>query len=755
MKFPRSCIWLWLTVTLSLLRVTPARGAVEVTTMISPSDPARQVYQELETEFNRTHPAIHFRIIWSDISEKMHLLAAARALPDLVTLPDFALVNYGQELLDLDTNLAGEPELARQLYPQLLDACRYRSRLKMLPAFFNVPLLYYQPALFRAAGVALPDSSWTWDNYRAAAKQLTRRNPAGQVETWGTSLTISWWVEWLGLIRQAGGDLLDETGRLRIGEPATTDAVAFMHALVYTDRSAPRATEEPAGGFMSGRYAMHYGGHVVEWTALRAEAKFDWDIAPLPAGPAGRSTGEFAVGGWGIWKGSKNPSAAWEVLSFLSSHAAGLRFCRTGLPPVRQDVAAEEFLSGTPATRSVPPRHREALIETLTFARSVPKHKDFSALAIGYVGPLIQRAMDNPDPAGYRTINQGLERNCRGYIATLGEKPTVSKRWFAVEVLVIVVGLGLVVWLTAFRRPAGLPLVRPAGVEKYFGLFISPWLAGLVLFVLGPMAISYYWSHAEYNVLDPPRFVGLAQYVSLFTQDPYFWHSLRITFLYAVLTVPLSLAVGLGLALLLHQNMRGIGIFRTLYYLPTVLPVAASGIMWAFFLNPRWGLINRLLALVGIQGPGWLYDPHWALISLAIIALWGFGGQMIIFLAGLKGIPTSLYEAASIDGAGPVKRFLHVTLPCLSPVLFFNLTIGLIGALQVFDIAYVVGSAGPGIGEPQKSTYFYVLNLFDKSFIQLNLGLGSAMAWVLFAILLAITGVNFWARRYWVHSEGD
>jgi len=252
-----------------------------------------------------------------------------------------------------------------------------------------------------------------------------------------------------------------------------------------------------------------------------------------------------------------------------------------------------------------------------------------------------------------------------------------------------------------------------------------------------------------------PRFVGWSQYQSLLTQDPYFWHSLRITFLYAIFAVPSSLAVALLTALLLNSNKRGIGAFRTLFYLPSILPVAASGIMWAFFLNPQWGLINRALAAVGIKGPGWLYDPRWALPSLVIVALWGFGGPMIIFLAGLKTIPDSLYDAASIDGAGKVQQFFHLTIPSLSPVIFFNLTMGIIAALQIFDVAYVVGSAGPGIGEPQKSTYFYVLNLFDRAFIQLNVGMGSAMAWILFAITLAITGTNLWARRFWVYSEAQ
>jgi multiple sugar transport system permease protein len=730
--------------------------AVDITLMLSPAEPARNVYERLADQFNHQNADVHFRIIWSDISQKMQLLAAASALPDLVSLPHFQLIQYHHELIDLDEMAASDPQTQSQIYPQILQECRYVGRLKMMPIFFNVPLLYYRPDLFRDAGISPPDNTWTWADYRAAAKKLTRRDASGSVQVWGTSLECGWWVEWLGFIRQAGGDLMDDSGRLRIGEPATVTGLSFLHSLIHEDHSAPLPSETPAGGFMSGRFAMYYGGHVLEWLTLRKSASFEWDIAPLPAGPAGRATGDFAVAGFGIWRGCKNPQAAWRVLDFLISKNAGDQMCEAGLPPVRRDVAQSTFLHFDQSLnnpRPNAPLHRQALIDTLSFARSTPKHPDFVPLALGYAGPIVQSVLADPDPARLAHVNDVLERNCSGYAQTIAKKETASKGWFVLEIVILIAASIVAVRLFNPRRARRSLPQHSRGSEKYFFAFISPWIVGLSSLVVGPLIISFYWSHTDYNIVDPPRFVGWSQYRSLLTQDPYFWHSLRITFLYAFLAVPASLGVALLTALLLNSKARGIGLFRTLFYLPSILPVAASGIMWAFFLNPRWGIINRALALMGIKGPGWLYDPKWALPSLVIVGLWGFGAPMIIFLAGLKGIPDSLYEAASIDGAGTLQRFFRITLPSLSPVIFFNLTMGIIAALQIFDVAYVVGSAGPGIGEPQKSTYFYVLNLFDKAFIQLNVGLGSAMAWILFAITLTLTAVNLKAKRFWVFSE--
>jgi multiple sugar transport system permease protein len=269
------------------------------------------------------------------------------------------------------------------------------------------------------------------------------------------------------------------------------------------------------------------------------------------------------------------------------------------------------------------------------------------------------------------------------------------------------------------------------------------------------MVYSFYLSLTQYNVVDPPRFVGVENYTYLLRDDPAFWPSVKVTLIYAAVQIPLSLLIALAIALLLNHRVRGLGVFRTIYFLPSLLPATASVVVWVYVFHPNHGLLNRALAAAGISGPAWLSSTRWALPALIIMSLWGFGGAMIIFLAGLQGVPRSLYEAATIDGAGRWHQFRHVTLPMLSPVLFFNLTMGLIGSLKVFDTAYAFGAAqGQVPGGPARATLFYALNLYQKAFTYFHMGLASAMAWMLFAAIVLLTWFNFRLARRWVHSEG-
>jgi multiple sugar transport system permease protein len=250
----------------------------------------------------------------------------------------------------------------------------------------------------------------------------------------------------------------------------------------------------------------------------------------------------------------------------------------------------------------------------------------------------------------------------------------------------------------------------------------------------------------------PPQFIGLDNYIYLMTQDPAFWPSVKVTLVYAAISVPLGLALSLSVALLLNRRVRFLGTFRTIYFLPSLLPATASGVVWVYIFHPNQGLLNRLLAQAGIQGPAWTMSVDWALPALIIMGLWGFGGAMVIFLAGLQDVPRSLYEAAELDGAGTLQQFLHVTFPVLSPVVFFNLTMGLIGALKAFDSAYVFGMTSGGMpGGPARATLFYVLNLYLKAFNYFHMGLASAMAWLLFTAILLLTWLNFRLARRWVH----
>ncbi|MBK7257254.1 MAG: sugar ABC transporter permease [Ignavibacteriae bacterium] len=295
------------------------------------------------------------------------------------------------------------------------------------------------------------------------------------------------------------------------------------------------------------------------------------------------------------------------------------------------------------------------------------------------------------------------------------------------------------------------------GRERFMGyLYIGPWLIGFFLLTAGPMCVSLYLSTTSWTMLAPPVQVGFANYASILTDDPLFTVSLVNTLFYVVLSVPLGLGVALGLALLLDQKVKGVAFFRTAFFLPSITNMVAVAMLWLWVFNPEYGLLNSLLRQIGITGPLWLQSESWAKPSLVLMSLWGVGGTMMIFLAALQGIPGELYEAAELDGAGPLRKFLHITLPMISPAMLFNLVVGIIGTFQVFTQAFVMtGTAQPGTeGGPNNATLFVVLYLFKKAFQEFRMGYASALAWVLFFLILAATIVQMRMAKRWVHYEG-
>jgi multiple sugar transport system permease protein len=284
-------------------------------------------------------------------------------------------------------------------------------------------------------------------------------------------------------------------------------------------------------------------------------------------------------------------------------------------------------------------------------------------------------------------------------------------------------------------------------------LFASPYLIGFLAFTLYPLIASFYYSCCNYNVISPPVWVGLENYRLLFFHDPLFWKSLNNTLYFTFLSVPLGLAFSIFLATLLNQKIRGMSVYRTIFFLPTVVPIVAGAVVWLWVLNPEGGLINGLLRqLFNIEGPGWMSDEWWSKPSLVLMSLWAVGAAVVIFLAGLAEVPQSLYEVADIDGAGRWAKFRHVTLPMLTPTILFNLVMGLVASFQYFTQVYIMTK---GKGEPLDSTMLYALYLYRTSFYHLRMGYASAMAWLLFLVILTATVFVLVSSKRWVHYHGE
>lgn len=290
-----------------------------------------------------------------------------------------------------------------------------------------------------------------------------------------------------------------------------------------------------------------------------------------------------------------------------------------------------------------------------------------------------------------------------------------------------------------------------ARMERKWGiLFALPAILGFIIFVAGPMFASLIFSMTDWNIGSDMRFTGLENYRTMTAEDPLFSKSLFVTLYYTIGSVPLGIMAAFLIAMLLNQKVKGLAIFRTVYYLPVLVPSIANSMLWLWLFNPDFGLFNSMLRSVGLPGSQWIYSETAAIPSLILMSTWGVGNAAVIFLAGLQGVPGHLYEAVEVDGGGALRKFWHVTLPSMTPTIFFNVIMGMIGTLQVFDQAYVMTNGGPN-----NATLFYIFYLYRKAFSEAQMGYAAALAWVLFLIIMALTALVFRSSRFWVYYEGE
>lgn len=310
--------------------------------------------------------------------------------------------------------------------------------------------------------------------------------------------------------------------------------------------------------------------------------------------------------------------------------------------------------------------------------------------------------------------------------------------------------------LERVRKFLASPLRLREAIDGY--LFIMPWLLGLLVFTLYPFVSGFYYSLADFDALTPARWVGLTNYNNILFNDELFWKAVYNTAWYVAVSVLPSVILGLLLAVLLNQKVAGITIFRTLFFMPSIVPAVASVALFMFILHDRFGLLNEVLyRWFGVIGPHWLTSPQWSKPSLVLWSLWGIGGGMIIYLAGLQNVPDALHEAASIDGAGTIRRFFSITIPMISPTLLFVFVIGIIGSFQIFTPVFLLGGSNYAMAAagPQNSLLFWVIHIYNNGFFYFRMGYASALSWILFAVLIVLTLLQFRIARNWVYYEGE
>lgn len=616
-------------------------------------------------------------------------------------------------------------------------------------------------------------------------------------------------------VRQNGGSFFADVGqpteRVEIG-PATLDALWYLYEVALVNRTqpnefvAPGATQDAA--FRAGRVAMLGPVNVsVLLDARDRYNEFAWDVAPLPKGPDGTRAALVSPTGLGVSSQSRNPDAAFTFVKWFSSQRGAAVLSRWPLfvPPRRSVALSEEYFlepGAKPDSKwamvhdvSYPytdPRTGESQIgyTVLPGAASIRAGDVLGAISQGtselyYFGRFTRDHFDRFQRAHQRppTEEEALDLHRAAFaegVAQIGDHAEKAYRWARTYastgrtattygawqlwlplVGVLVVASGLFVW-RMLRHPIRLgPLERSQ--QRWGYLLVSPWLVGFLCLTAGPMLFSIGLSFCQWESLGSLRdaeFIGLENYKrALLGDDPLFYTSLRATLQYTVLAVPLTVIGGLTLALLMNSKVPGINLWRTFYFVPSILPVVAVVVLYFYLFNPNQGWVNHALRFLGWENPpAWLTSdqkllfipaPMWMFI---LMHLWAVGGSMIIYLGALQGIPTQLYEAAEVDGANRWRRFWNVTLPMISPVLFFMLIMGIIGSFQVFTNAYVLFESGGG---PNNSTLFYVLHLFNEAVNRYRFGYGAALAWILFLIILVFTALIFKSSPLWVYYEGQ
>jgi multiple sugar transport system permease protein len=773
-----------------------ATAPAEITLRYAVTDGADSlgVIKQICSDFEKAHPGIRIKVepVVDNFAQKLMAMVAANIPPDVSRMGprDYQPLAARGALLPLDPFIAKDPSVRlADYYPNMVQFFRYDGKLWALPReVAPTGIIYYNKRLFREAGLPYPDPNWTWTyaprpnlggrDFVYLAEQLSKRDARGRPEQYGFSTA---WPQLFfdTLMASRGLKLWDDNEkptRLNATDPQVVELMNFASDFVNKNRWMPSQIDLMGSNtsqrelFLQGKLAM-FGSGPWEIRRLRQEMvapNDDWDMVPFPAyvGQPRRTMGEGS--GTSIFAGTRHPEAAWKFVKWMSGPPGMTAMAQAGLnqPAIRK-------LANTPGiwypaidaqgadAKPVGIRITDAAAASMAINQVPEYFRPIADRAQGVAFDILSGV--RPPEQTMRRLQADGTRDLENALRRLETQPFpfVPATLFAVAVCI-----ALLVWV--YRPEWGRKLTLNERKENRSAyLFLLPWLIGLA-YTLGPMLWSFLLSFAQSDNIRPPSWVGLQNYSDAFWVDDSVLISIRQTTIYAVLSIPLGLISALLLALLLNTKVKGVPLFRALYYIPSLASGVAMSLIWMRVFNPESGILNHFIyhtwplnvtplgdwlsAWAGKPGEpvNWLSNTTTVIPAFVLMGMWGAGGGTIIFLAGLQGISQSYYEAATLDGAGPWKRFRNVTFPLLTPTVFFSLITGVIGALQVFTQAVVMTDGGP-----DRATLFYMVNLYRQAFGSLNMGYASAMAWILFVIILIITVIQLRGSRRWVHYEGE
>jgi multiple sugar transport system permease protein len=752
-----------------------------------------EFWQRAAETFEARNPEVRLTLQYTPYhyGEKLQLQFLSGAAADLLLMDDENYPAYAARgyLEDLAPYIAQDRAALRvdDYFGTALQAFTFRGFLGGLPWGGSPVLIFYNKDLFEAAGLPAPDPAWTWDDFRAISRKLTRDTDGdGRADQFGNMLGFGF-LDMEPVLWAFGGRILtDDYSRAAIDSPGARAGLQYLQDLKFVDHSLvwfgdyQGMSKEVA--ILTGKIGMSVSSWFSTQVLNDAKGAMRWDVAPMPRGPDGQRVTRVTWDGISINAATtpEKKAIAWRFIRDLLDEPNQARIAQSGRGvPVVRAFAEKYFID--PAT----PVDERLALDAIDYGRITPvtaKYLQLKARSEYWLklleqeNPADRKTPDEILPALAKEIDEvlasELDKDFGKARETVVARDATQFRLVTALLALIAAGLLFAWGRRNVHLREDLRMMRHSKMRRaealHGFLFAAPWFFGFLFFLAFPIGFSLVLSFSHWDPYDPignRTFVGMDNYVEALTKDPLVWHSLRKTFLYAFVAVPLTLAGSLGLALLLNQRLRGIGLFRTLFYLPNVVGGVATAVMWTYIFNPIFGPINgglrafndflaqTPLAFLQLPEPRWLQDPDWAMPALILMMLWGTGGAgMLVFLAGLQGVPRDLYEAADLDGAGRLRKFWSITLPMLTPTIYFNLVMGLIGGLQVFMQAYILVGREGG---PGRQLLFYVLYLYNRAFIEYDFGYAAALAWILFAIILAFTLLVIRSSAMWVYYEGE
>ena len=745
--------------------------------------------------FEAAHPNIKIKFERVDSAQYQQKLLAQYAAG---VAPDVAMMDPGNfqsfalrgAFYDLGEFIDKTPDFKlSDYYPSIVKAHSLKGKLYVLPRdIAPIAVVYINKKMLKDAGVGELDGKWTWDfvahpedgdhDFMTVLQKLQKKNDKGKAVAWGyvpgwPGIMVDMAVFGQGA-RYTNDD--EDPSKLNFDDPRVLKAFQWYADLTLKSNLVPTSFDLAGTNarqlFTQQKVAMFHNG-IWEAPQLRKEIApvdkggFEWDCVIAPGYRNGKRAYPTGGSGYAILSSTKHPKEAWELTKWMAGPPGMIAMAKAGIaqPAIRKLALSSVWIPGpnTPKDEQ-DPKNRIITDQAEPYVVFSPTGILFTE--VNNMARQPEALVFNGDATAVKAFEPS-QKDAQARLDTLRKEQQLPDfNWPVAIGIGLAIAAGIVTWVYIPERG-----VKRTNREKREArtayMFVGPWIVGIIVFTAGPMILSLLMSFADWDVVRPAKWRGLGNYAEAFFVDPVFWKSLAVTLTYTLVSVPLGIAMSLGLAMLLNTKVKGIAIWRTCYYIPAIASPIALSLIWQKLFQPEGGLINAiifgvngegglpfikqmLMPLAGVNGQiNWLQNEKTALPAMIFMSVFGAGGGMLILLAGLQGVPQYYYEAATLDGAGPFRKFRSITVPLISPALFFCLITGFIGSFQVFTQAFQMT-----LGGPNNATMFFMLHAYNNAFKLLRMGYASALAWVLFVIILIFTAIQMQGNRF-VHYEGE